>query len=80
MHEESDSSEGAIEPVNKRANGVTKKQAAKQTQEAALKLVSYTKLDNYKMDNFNQENHALLEKRPLELNDVFDRLLRKNHE
>jgi len=46
-----------------------------------LKLVSYTKLDNYKMDNFNsKENHALLEKKPLELNDVFDRLLRKNHE
>ena len=47
-----------------------------------LKLLSYTKLDNYKMDSGSEQNHALLDKIPLDLGstDVFDRLLRKNHE
>ena len=46
-----------------------------------LKLVSYTKLDNYKMDSNSDQNHAFLEKKPLlrGSTDVFNRLLRMNH-
>ena len=31
---------------------------------AQLDLISYTKLDNYKLVNFNEENHTILEKKP----------------
>ena len=47
--------------------------------QANLRLVSFTKLDNYATGNFNVENHAILEKLPLPLEDVFERLLRKTH-
>jgi len=46
---------------------------------ADLRLVTYTKLDNYQTGNFNVENHAILEKLPLPLDEVFERLMRKTH-
>ena len=45
------------------------------------RLLSFTKLDNYKTKTakFNVENHSILEKLPLQIDDVFVRLVRKNH-
>ena len=43
------------------------------------KLLSFTKLDNFKHGIFDVENHAIIEKQPLDIgDDVFVRLVRKN--